>query len=72
MTVLAIIGALAFTGFLLWVTLGNIAVFLWSDYGVWDTWRWNWKGLWHWYLLNIVLAVAWWFLVGTHLSIGFV
>lgn len=72
MTLLAIIGALALTGLLLWVTLGNLAVFLWSDYGVKDTIAWNWKYLWLWWVLNILVAVAWWFLVGTHITIGFV
>lgn len=68
---LAIIGALAITGLLAWVTLGNLAVYMWSDYGIVDTTKWNWKDLWAWWVVNIVLAIVWWLLVGTKISVNF-
>jgi hypothetical protein len=69
MEFLTVVGAIAITGFLVWVTLGNVAVYAWSDYGFWDTTRWNWKDLWHWWVINIIVAVFWWFTVGANLTI---
>lgn len=69
--ILEIIGAVALTGLLVYVTLGNLAIYVWSDYGVVDTTKWNWKDLWHWWIINIVLAIIWWYIVGSHITIGF-
>lgn len=69
--ILEIIGAVALTGLLVYVTLGNLAIYVWSDYGVVDTTKWNWKDLWHWWVINIVLAIIWWYIVGSHITIGF-
>lgn len=67
---LEIIGALAVSGLLIYVTLGNLAVFTWSDYGIVDTIKWNWKDLWFWWAVNIALAGIWWLLVGSNINIS--
>lgn len=65
---LEIIGALAITGLLIYLTVGNLAVYFWSDYGFWDTTKWNWRGLWFWWAVNIGVAICWWFLVGSRIA----
>ena len=67
---LEIIGALALTGLLVYITLGNLAVYMWSDENVWNTTKWNWRQLWLGWFANVVLAIGWWFIVGTRLTIG--
>lgn len=74
MTFLAVLGAILFTLVCLW-PIRNLAGFLlMSDYGLIDTIKWNFfkERLWIEFILIPTAVILWWFVVGTHIQIGFV
>jgi hypothetical protein len=67
---LEFLGAFFLTGLLVWITLGNLAVFVYSDENARNTIAWNWKYLLPWWALNLFILIIWIFLVVMHIHIG--
>lgn len=72
MLFLSIAGAVTVTLICLWPFRTLLFFFAVSDYGIKDTWNWNWKRekLWIELILIPVAIIAWWFLVGTYITLG--
>lgn len=72
MTILIILGMLIIT-YICWIPIRSVLWFLtMSDYGIIDTLKWNFfkEKLWIELILIPVAIIFWWFVVGTHISIG--
>jgi hypothetical protein len=67
---LELLGALFLTGLLIWITLSNLAVFAYSDENVRNTIAWNWKFLWPYWALNLLILGLWIFLVAMNVHVS--